>query len=148
MKTRHVILSIIALLSIVLAINYMVGAKTQPPIETNEPALENTGSQTAVDEAIEWLISAPTYGFDGMENTITVNATQTEETVNTGAQGKVYTITIDFQCRQPGYGDRSSMMLEQVITQHQATITVEQGEVTQAIIDQTWDEVNQVYLTD
>jgi hypothetical protein len=53
-------------------------------------------------------------------------------------------VTISFSCAQPGYGDRTGEVLAQVITEHTARVVVSSGEVRSAIIDETWDEFEQV----
>jgi hypothetical protein len=45
----------------------------------------------------------------------------------------------EFDCRHAGYGDRTGLILAQVITPHVARILVIEGEVNRAILDGTWD---------
>lgn len=148
MKPIHIITAII-LLALVPAVINATGLTSETNTSNWDPKLENTGSQAAVDLAIEWLKNAPTYGFDGIEDSIQINATSTSKTIEGSSSGvsqeveTKYIIYLDFQCSQPGYGDRTDMILAQVITDHQAIICVEQGEVITAIIDEIWDEYNQ-----
>jgi hypothetical protein len=48
-----------------------------------------------------------------------------------------------FDCRQAGYGNRMGRMLAQVITPHTATIVVQEGKVTSAMMDSEWDMMGQ-----
>lgn len=50
-------------------------------------------------------------------------------------------MTVEFDCAHPGYGDRSDMMLAQVITHHSIMIHVTEGKVTLAVIDDKWDDL-------
>lgn len=56
--------------------------------------------------------------------------------------------TFEFTSRHAGYGNRTGQMLAQVITPHTAIVSVEQGEVTYATLDGTWDMLTQAPLTE
>ncbi len=47
--------------------------------------------------------------------------------------------TIEYQTAHPGHGDRSGLVLAQVITNHAATIQVKDGKIISAICDGNWD---------
>ena len=51
-----------------------------------------------------------------------------------------------FDSRQAGYGDRTGQMLAQVITPHEAYVTVENNVVVSAIMDAKWDMLAQSML--
>ncbi len=51
--------------------------------------------------------------------------------------------TFEFDSRHAGYGDRTGQVLAQVITPHRAVVTVEEGEVTSAVMDGKWDMLRQ-----
>lgn len=51
-----------------------------------------------------------------------------------------------FQSRQAGYGDRTNQVTAQVITPHTINILVENGKVTSAITDETYDEIKKNLL--
>ena len=50
----------------------------------------------------------------------------------------VATFTFQFQSRHAGYGDRTGQVPAQVTTNHEARIIVDHGEVTHAVLDNTW----------
>jgi hypothetical protein len=52
----------------------------------------------------------------------------------------------EFDSSHAGYGDRTGLTLAEVITPHQAVVTVEQGEVTDAVLDGEWDMLSQETL--
>ena len=54
----------------------------------------------------------------------------------------------EFTSRHAGYGNRTGQMLAQVITPHTAIVSVEQGEITYATLDGTWDMLTQAPLTE
>ena len=87
--------------------------------------------------AVEFLSHSPTFRFDGLENTLKL--IQDED----GERLSRWIFYYEFQSRHAGYGDRSGLMLAQVITDHRAQIVVEQGEVVYAVLDGRWDELRQ-----
>ena len=94
--------------------------------------------EAAVDLALDFLRSGATYGFDGIPGTVDIG-----ETLILESYPVQYVVTITFDSRHGGYGDRTGQMLIQVITPHTARITVVEGEVVSATLDGVWDELNQ-----
>lgn len=89
--------------------------------------------------AQNYLINAPTYKFDGVNQSVQVVNSKT-----IGQNGWEFSFT--FSCSHAGYGDRTGQVLAQVITTHSARIQVVNGKVTSAILDDKWDEFNQKML--
>lgn len=89
------------------------------------------------DIALGFVRNSPTFSFDGIENTPKLISSQGEEGTSR------WEFEYEFQSRQAGYGDRTGLMLAQVITDHRAQIVVEQGEVIQAVLDGQWDMLRQ-----
>lgn len=50
---------------------------------------------------------------------------------------------INFETAHAGWGNRESTFVTQVITNHVMKITIVEGEVMSAIIDDIWDEIKQ-----
>ena len=94
------------------------------------------GEEAAIRDAISFLKSSPTYRFDGIPDSISV------ESVERLAPGR-WRITLQFECRHAGYGDRSGLILLPVITPHRIEIIIERGRVVEAVIDNLWDELHQ-----
>lgn len=97
--------------------------------------------QGSRETAREFVESSPTYSFDGYD-------LQYKETTYPDIAGckKCYTFVFEFKSRHAGYGNREGKMLAQVITPHEAHVTVERGEVTSANLDGKWDMIDQEYL--
>lgn len=91
----------------------------------------------AIDEALEYLRKSPTYAFDGMPETVTVEGVVTLRTPYT------WEVTLTFKSRHAGYGNRTGMMLAEVITPHEMKVVVSEGEVVRAILDGEWDCIKQ-----
>ena len=103
---------------------------------------QSTGPQGISQEesqeiARQYVINEPTFVFDGMGETLAL--------VNTTTLKCPYCweFAYQFDCRQAGYGNRTGLMVAQVITPHTARIVVQEGNVTSAVMDGSWDMMGQ-----
>jgi hypothetical protein len=87
--------------------------------------------------AKQFVMDDPTFEFDGMPETLNVNIGEACEPV---------IATVDFTSRQAGYGDRTGMMLAQVLTPHRCVIEISGGQVVSAVMDDAWDMISQKEL--
>lgn len=94
-------------------------------------------AEEAEQIARDYIRNAPTFSFGGIPRSLTVTSVEPLEC--TGC----FEVTVEFSCRFPGYGVRDIYFLVQKATPHVARVRVEKGEVTQAIIDELWDEMAQ-----
>lgn len=85
--------------------------------------------------AEEFVKKEATFAFDGMPETLKLTGTL-------ALKGE-WEFTFEYNSQQGGYGDRTGQVLTQVITHHEAVVTVEAGEVTRGIIDEKWDMIKQ-----
>lgn len=88
--------------------------------------------------AINFLKNSPTFKYDGLESSIEVLDSKSLERYPT-----LYVMEISFTSSSAGYGDRSSGVVAQVLTDHKITVQVENGAVVSAVIDGVWDELTQ-----
>ncbi len=109
--------------------------------ELNQIILPSTHTpEEAQQVALDWLYVCPTFKFDGIKDTINVQRIDTLRMPNT------YEVYLSFVCGYPGYGDRTGHVTYGHSQQHTIRITVQEGSVTRAIIDEIWNEVNQKML--
>ncbi len=85
--------------------------------------------------AEEFVRSEATFRFDGIPETLKVT--------DTTSVGDGWKISIEFDSRHAGYGNRTGQALAEVITRHVAEVTVRSGKVTAAMMDGQWDMINQ-----
>lgn len=90
----------------------------------------------ALNIAKQFVAAESTFKFDGMEDSLNIKP-GTTKTIDT------YEIIAEFTSRSAGFGDRSEMMTAQVLTPHEAVITVEKGKVIAAVMDGQWDMITQ-----
>jgi len=110
-----------------------------PVIKTCPSYLTEEGSRKLAEKFVR---DSPTFKFDGSPASLKLVETLYPDMEN------AWQFVFRFESAHAGYGDRTGQMLAQVITPHEATITVEQGEVVNAIMDEKWDMVNQRMLNE
>jgi hypothetical protein len=103
--------------------------------EEEGPGEESHSEEESLEIAREFVLSSPTYRFDGE------NLTHVETLV--AKCPNCWIFIFEFTSRKAGYGDRSKQQVAQVITQHTAKVTVENGKVTTAVLDDIWDMISQ-----
>ena len=94
--------------------------------------------EAALQIAKHFIMNAPTYAFDGVDGTFRLIQTTSLE-----SWPVQYVVIFSFESSHAGYGDRTGEILAQVVTTHVAWVKVVNGEVVQAVIDETWDELKQ-----
>lgn len=102
--------------------------------ESFRDRLESWRSQRT---ATRFVGESPTYAFDGIADSLTTTATAR------GDCDQCYTVTIEFQCANAGYGDRNDEVLLPVLTPHTATVYVKRHKVVEADLDGKWDMITQ-----
>lgn len=88
--------------------------------------------------AKNFTVSSPTFAFDGMPETLKVGKVTILESFP-----EQFVIPINFDSLHGGYGNRANQMVTQVITPHIIIVTVVDGKVVSAIIDEKWNELDQ-----
>ena len=141
MDWKSVLASISRLLGVGLAL-YLLTALGCSNVPSQTQASENQGPKAVSREdsqkiATDFLRNSPTFRFDGMEDTLKLVWSRAEEELHR------WEFHYQFQSRHAGYGDRTGLILAQVITDHKAQIVVEQGSVVHAILDGKWDMLRQ-----
>lgn len=96
--------------------------------------------EAARELAKQFVQNSPTFAFDGIEESLELVETLYPDIEN------AWTFVFHFESRHAGYGERTGQMLAQVITPHDAVVTVEQGEAKSAVMDGKWDMINQKML--
>jgi hypothetical protein len=112
-------------------------------------AEENTPIPTdlIVDEeaimglAREFVLSSPTFAFDGMEDTLKIGAVIVLE-----SYPEQYALEARFTSSHGGFGDRTDQIVTQVLTPHVMEIIVSEGVVISAVTDGQWDELNNQFV--
>ena len=104
------------------------------------PESEAFTEEKARQMAEEFVRNSPTFAFDGMEDSLELVETLYPDIEN------AWQFIYSFDSRHAGYGDRTGQGLAQVITSHEASVVVENGEIKTAILDNKWDMINQMEI--
>jgi len=141
MDKKSILVPISGLLCVGLAICVLVAIGCTN-IPTQNQASENQGPKVVSKEdsqkiAEDFVRGSPTFRFDGIDDTLKLVWSGGEEKTSR------WEFHYEFQSRHAGYGDRTGLILAQVITDHRAQIVVEQGEVVHAVLDGKWDMLRQ-----
>lgn len=142
-KTITTVFLICALLSVILC-SYRSSAMPDKACDTRD------GASLVAEQFVK---SDETYKFDGMADTLNLrveHAGMLSDVVKPRFAAITmdiamplapteYTFKAKFDCRHSGYGDRTGKVLAQVITAHEAEITVAGCQVKSAVMDGKWD---------
>lgn len=118
---------------------YFVPAQTT--VTTIPITQEEQERNDALGVAQRFIVTSPTFAFDGDINTL-----DTEYVGSLESLPPQYMIKIAFDSAHGGFGNREGQMLTQVITPHKMEIIVSEGNVISAVTDETWDELNHQYV--
>lgn len=128
------IMMVIGVIIVGLAGSYLLGG-----LGSQEDDL--VSEKESLEIAQDFVRNSPTYEFDGSN----LNHTETLYPEVAG-HPDLYTFVFEFRSSHGGYGDRTGEPVTQVITPHRAHITVDNGNVTNAVLDQEWDMIEQEYI--
>lgn len=90
--------------------------------------------------ARSFLLECPTFIFDGIRSSVGLTV------IEVLSQLHSWKFTFTFDCRQPGYGNRKGHRLLNFLAEHRIAITTKNGIITEAIVDDVWDELQQEML--
>jgi len=116
-------------------------APLQTELTTIPPTQEEKERNDALGVAQRFIVTSPTFAFDGDINTL-----DTEYVGTTKSIPPQYMIRIAFDSTHGGFGNREGQILTQVITPHKMDIIVSEGIVISAVTDEVWDELNNQYV--
>jgi hypothetical protein len=120
----------------VLAIVFLAACTPTEPIG-EAPRLPLTTNNEEL--ARSFVENSPTYRHDGMDLRLA-------ESYILESFPEQHVFIYEFTSRSAGYGDRSGMIAAQVLTEHTARVTVVQGVISSAKLDDKWDMIGQSML--
>ncbi len=127
-------------------------------VVSEQTAMQRVTEEMARQVAEEFLKQSPTYRYDGIEATLEFKVARDVAGVrypwilaswDPEAEGDYsWVCAFEFDCRHPGYGDRTGQDLAEETGEHGVHIMVEAGEIVSAVMDGRWDMLSQRMLAD
>jgi hypothetical protein len=109
---------------------------------TMEPVVqEDSKTPEAIEAALDFVRSSPTFVFDGIEDSVKL-----ESVKMTKSLPPQYIIEISFESAHGGFGNREGQVLTQAITSHKMNLVAVESTVMSAVTDDVWDEMNHQYV--
>jgi heat shock protein HslJ len=142
LRKRTIILTLLITTAILVVATLFLYGQLFCPIKQQTTITNGVSEDESLNIAQQFLKNSPTYNFDGIEETL-----KNKETLTLRCP-YCWQFIFTFGSRHAGYGDRTGQMLAQVITLHTARITVQEGEVTYAVLDDKWDMLQQERIGD
>jgi len=138
-KKFGISVAVIAIIAVVVTSAYLIPIQTTVTIipETEEDKKRNE----ALGVAQRFVVTTPTFAFDGDVNTLDTKHVDILETSPTS-----YLIQFTFDSANSGYGNRDGQNLTGITTPHKIEIVVSEGMVISAVTDEQWDELNHQYV--
>ena len=100
--------------------------------------LNENDSQRAINTTKQFIISSPTFSFDGISDTLEI------EIISENTDDPKFFLKGKFKTLYAGYGNRENLELSEDITAHTIDVMIVDGKIISAIIDNQWDELNQI----
>ncbi len=118
----------------------IMGCSSSGSDETEEQLMTEQESEQI---ALQYLLDSPTYLFDGIDGSVNLEKTLTAKCPS------CWVFEYEFESSHAGFGNRNEQVLAQVITTHTVSISVEQGTVKSATMDDDeWDMMAQAQADD
>ncbi len=113
--------------------------------QTIQSIVENDESLDQDVEIVEiaksFVMAAPTFAFDGIEDTVSIGSIYVLESFPVQ-----YRLEVSFTSAHGGFGNRTGQMVTQALTPHIVDVLISEGNVISAVIDDTWDEMNHQFV--
>lgn len=113
--------------------------------QTIQSIVENDESSEPDAEIAEiarnFVVAAPTFAFDGMEDTLSIGSISVLESFPVQ-----YQLEVSFTSTHGGFGNRTGQIVTQALTPHVVDVLISEGNVISAVIDDTWDEMNHQFV--
>jgi hypothetical protein len=128
-----VILVLVSFLTVTAVLGLVLLSVRGPScmIEPVKPTACSSDQAAGLSSAL--IKYSSTFAFDGIKDSIK------QIKVETTDNGQTWKLVYVFRTTHPGHGDRSGLVLAQVITEHSVQITVGKCKILSAVCDKSWD---------
>ena len=95
-------------------------------------------SEKIIDFTRQFIVTGPTFSYDGISDSLEI------EIVSADDSGLKFLLEGKFKTLHTGYGSRENLDLPEDITLHTITVSIVDEKIISAVIDNQWDELNQI----
>jgi hypothetical protein len=106
-----------------------------------KPFFYSHSSQKIINIAKQFIKTSPTFSYDGISDTLELEITSLDNS------DSKFLVEGKFKTPHNGYGNRTKMDLSEDITLHIIEIVIIEDKIISAVIDDQWDELNQITCT-
>ena len=124
---------VLSLISITVLLSYDFDGS-----QNNFDGINEDNSQKIIDLTKQFITTSPTFAFDGIVDSLEIKI------ISADTYESKYFLEGKFKTLHTGYGDRTNLELSKDITLHIIEISVVDGQIISAVIDNQWDELNQI----
>jgi len=91
-----------------------------------------------IDFTRQFIVTSPTFSYDGIPDSLEI------EIVSADDSDSKFLLEGKFKTLHASYGNRENLDLPEDITLHIITVSVVDEKIISAVIDNQWDELNQI----
>ena len=95
-------------------------------------------SEKIIDFARQFIINGPTFSYDGIPDSLEIKIVSADDS------DSKFLLEGKFKTLHTGYGNRGNLDLPEDITLHTIRVSVVDEKIISAVIDNQWDELNQI----
>ena len=103
--------------------------------------LTENDSQKIINIAKQFIKTSPTFSYDGISDTLKL------EIISLNNSDSKFLVEGKFNTFHNGYGNRTNVNLPEEITLHVIEVVIIDDKIISAVIDDQWDELNQITCT-
>ena len=95
-------------------------------------------SEKIIDITTQFIVTSPTFSYDGIFETLEIKI------ISSDYSNSKFLLEGKFKTIHAGYGNRKNLDLPEDDTLHTIMISIADEKIISAIIDNRWDELNQI----
>lgn len=99
---------------------------------------EHSDKTRVMNIAKQFIQTSPTFSYDGISDSLEIKL------ISSNINNSNFVLEAKFKTLHAGYGDRTKLDLPEEITLHTIQVLIVNDKVISAVIDNQWDEVNQI----
>ena len=100
--------------------------------------LTENDSKKIIDLTKQFILTSPTFSYDGISDTLEIKI------ISVDSSNSKFLLEGKFKTLHIGYGNRENLDISEDITLHTIEVFIVNEKIISAVIDNKWDELNQI----